>query len=94
MNLYLVSRVDKIDCDKYDSFICVAENERAAMWLHPNGDAIEWGRRLDERRYHDLRYSRFSNDTWVEFLDMVVVEHLGETNIKEKEVLLASFNSC
>ncbi len=38
MKLFLVSRLDSIGWDEFDSFVVAAENEKSALEFHPTGD--------------------------------------------------------
>lgn len=38
MNIYLVSRTDKFSWDDYDSFVCVAPDEKTALDIIPDTD--------------------------------------------------------
>lgn len=43
MNLYLVSRTDRVGYDEYDSMVVAAENEDDARLMKPyNADGYDW----------------------------------------------------
>ncbi len=41
-NIYLVTRVDEVDYDQYESFVCSAINVREALYMSPRGHEREF----------------------------------------------------
>ena len=88
MNLYLVSRTDKIDYDEYDSFVCAAENEEQARKMLPFDEELV--REETEENIRNLIFWEWTND-----LNKIKVEYIGKADEKytKPTVILASFNA-
>ena len=83
MKIYKISQSINNEYDTYDSAIVYAKNEEEAKSIHPNGNTtpIEYWKNIEV-------YS------WVNLLEHIEVEYVGEApHIKEKGVILASFNA-
>ena len=80
MNIYLVERIDmEYDWyDTFDSFVCVAENEKDAKQIHPTGNSF-----FDK-----------GNFGWVDDINNIKVSLVGVSEIKEEKVILSSFNAA
>ena len=79
MNIYLISQDENNDYDTYDSVIVVAENNKEAVKIHPDGDDAEW----------DRRYS-----TWASSPSKVSAALIGKASDDiQPGVVLASFNA-
>lgn len=91
MNIYKVSRTDRVGYDEYDSFICFANSEDEARNIHPawetndTADTIEWRKSREEE----------CRGTWVpqSELPTLLVQHLGGGYSDGPAIILASFNA-
>jgi hypothetical protein len=84
MNIYKVEVTRKWDwgCDKFESFVCFAKNEKAARNMHPNGVGDDY----------DWNHGR----SWVqkEGIETLKVTCIGlNVDQKTEEVIIASFNA-
>lgn len=73
MNLYLISRSDKVDWDEYRSAVVVAENADIARRMHPENGQVD---------YDDNCH------TWVS-PEAVQVQYLGTSAESERRVVCA-----
>ena len=105
LDLFKVSRTDKMDYDQYSDFVCAAESEDAAMLMYPdedfeNGYLImgvgEHGEieivdeRLDE--YLKLSY----HEKWARNIKDLKVEHIGvaDSRFTKPCIIVASFHAA
>lgn len=85
MNIYKVSRRDRIQYDQYDSFVCYAKDETAAAKMTPYpitypGDAEE--------------YLYQVNREWTSDPANISVEYVGMClDAEEEKIILASYNA-
>lgn len=79
MNIYKVSRTDKISYDEYDSFIVVASNLEDARKIHPNGD------------WENCNWDWVSKEK-LDSLEVILVGTAFE-GYKEGDIILTSFNA-
>jgi hypothetical protein len=97
MNLYLISQDENNGWDTYDSAVVSAETVEDAQKIDPSGCRI-WS---DEHRcwlfvfaeHTVLEPSKDSHSSWVNDINTVSVEFLGEYIGNESKVILASFNA-
>ncbi len=79
MNIYQLTRTDKVSYDEYDSMIVYANNETEALALSPDGGNVNWGK----------NYS-----SWATNIDNIKVNLIGvAVEDVEVDVILASFNA-
>lgn len=100
MNIYKVSRTDKIDYDEYDSFICYARDELEAKDIPP-ASYIVWD--PDNKRWADdyemdsgqPAEDRMMSRGWPVAADTLLkIELIGKGPDDAKPgVILASFNA-
>jgi len=98
MNIYKVSRTDKIDYDEYDSFICYARDELEAKDIPPasyivwDPDNKRWG---EDYTADEPPEDRFASRAWPVRADSLLkIELIGKGPDDAKPgVILASFNA-
>ena len=80
MNIYKVERTDMVDYDEFDSFVCFAENAKAARNMPPQ--------KIDH-------YSKAWGETWIkkEDVNTLKVTLIGNGKAKRERVILNSFNA-
>jgi hypothetical protein len=100
MNIYLLKQEVNNEKDTYDSCVVVAESEDAAKRIHPspawkNGGfyneykkAFCMNNTYGETYDYESKYGDWTND-----LDAIKVTLIGQSNILERGVVLASFNA-
>lgn len=99
MNLYLLTRTDKVSYDDYDSAVVAAPSKKAALLTHPNSQFYQYGKDGKVYNTHDRSvagYGRwYGYDSWVgEKLENIEVTLLGKAKKGLKSgVVLASFNA-
>lgn len=94
MNIYKLSQTINDNYDTFDSCVVIAENEKEAVKVHPNGYQ-NWDTRgqKSESRYYG--YENFDINDWAEIKD-IKVELIGvadESLDTEIKVVCASFNA-
>lgn len=82
MNIYKVSRTDKIGYEEFDSFVTVAKDAESARNTHPRGANKNW----------DADWNGWVPSSKKSSLDVV---HIGTSNecYHKGEIILASFNA-
>lgn len=90
MNIYKVTREDRIGYDEYIGFVVAAENEESARETHPRG--------LRRHKWKERDGYSLLADGWIEFENRhkLKVEPIGIAPIgryQNKTVILASFNA-
>lgn len=90
MNIYKVTREDRIGYDEYNGFVVAAANEESARETHPHG--------IHCRKWEDQDGHALFECGWIEFKDRhkLKVELIGTAYndiYQNKTVILASFNA-
>ena len=91
MKLWIVTQLNAVGYDCYDSFVVASETEEEARNTHPNGDSL-WDGKNWWYIYKQEKRFLLSSDSWT-IPNEVRVEYLGETDREIKGVVLASFNA-
>lgn len=95
LKLYLVWRQDTIGYDEYEGFVCAAQSESDARYMHPgNPDSIKWsGAESRWTNKYGKKVLRSVLDTWVS-PDKLLVTEIG-TALKgmTPDVIAASFKA-
>lgn len=91
MNIYKLSQTINENYDTFDSCVVIAENEKEAVKVHPNGYQ-NWDTRGQKLK---SRYENFGIYEWTE-IEHIKVELIGiadESLDTEVKVVCASFNA-
>ena len=87
MNVYLVSSTGE-EPDTYASFVCFAENDRTARYMHPVAGVV-WDHASNT--WYEKEYDA-ENDEWPDTPEDVTVELLGTAKAGSRQrVITASF---
>ena len=93
MNIYKLSQTINDNYDTYDSCVVIAENEKEAVKVHPNGYQ-NWDTRGQKSESRYFRYENFDIYDWSE-IQHIKVELIGvadESLDTEIKVVCSSFN--
>jgi len=107
MNIYKISQTQNNDYDTYDSAVVIAENEKAAKRIHPDGRTVWCNKsRCWCKKYHmtgELTPVDEDSSTWCDHIRFVQVEFIGRATREDgteviyppgkPRVVLASFNA-
>lgn len=98
MNLYRLSRKERIGYDTFDSAVVAAESEQDARTIHPSQYVTHHknGKWMGTFLGGNEKGKEYVSNTnmWVQFedIDSLTVKYLGETAL-ERGVVCASFNA-
>lgn len=106
LDLFKVSRTDKMDYDQYSDFVCAAESEEAARLMCPEDtyeygyvqmEADEYGRTsIVDKRLEEWINTEYMIRQWTDNIKNLKVEHIGvaDSRFTEPCIIVASFHAA